>query len=106
MLTADPRELTIWDVVDAVEPIKRIRACPLGIQSHGPSLCPLHRRLDNALETIELLFRGTTVADVLSQPGSATPLCEERKVVSLAPIPSTNRPAKRKSRKEESKKKT
>ncbi len=98
-MTTNPGTLTIWDVVDAVEPIKRIRECPLGIQSHGPNLCPLHRRLDKALETIENLFRDTTVAEVLSQPGNVTPLCEKKKVFSLAGVPSTNRAAKRKSRK-------
>src|SRR4051812_23757571 len=42
-------ELTIFEVVNAVEPIGRIRQCPLGLKSHGVHLCPLHRRLDDAL---------------------------------------------------------
>ncbi len=84
VLTKDPRELTIWDVVDVVEPIKRILECPLGIRSHGSSLCLLHARLDKALEMIETMFRQTTVAELLSQPGSSTPLCEEQKTFNLA----------------------
>ncbi len=83
VLTKSADELTIWEIVNVVEPIQRIRACPLGIQSHGPNLCPLHRRLDKAMETIEKMFRDTTVSEVLSQPGSVTPLCEEKKVFSL-----------------------
>lgn len=83
LLARDPQQLTIWDIVDAVEPIKRIRECPLGIQSHGANLCPLHRRLDKALEAIEVQFRQTTVAEILGQPGSVTPLCEEQKLVAL-----------------------
>ena len=31
----------------------------------------------------EKVFRETTVAEMLSQPGSVTPLCEEKKVISL-----------------------
>jgi Rrf2 family protein len=83
VLTKKPQDLTIWDVVDVVEPVKRIHDCPLGIQSHGSQLCPLHRRLDTAMATIETMFRETTVAGLLSQPGSVTPLCEERKLLTL-----------------------
>ena len=84
VLIKEPHELTIWDVVDAVEPIKRIRECPLGIASHGARLCPLHRRLDQALEMVERSFRETTVAEVMAQPGSSTPLCEESPTVAIA----------------------
>jgi Rrf2 family protein len=74
-LTAEPGDLTIWQVVDAVEPFKRIRACPLGLASHRMRLCPLHKRLDDALAMIEEAFRGATLADVLSEPTTSKPLC-------------------------------
>ena len=45
-LAKPPEELTILEVVNAVEPIGRIATCPLGLASHGVNLCPLHRRLD------------------------------------------------------------
>ena len=83
VLTQDAAELTIWDVVDAVEPFKRIRQCPLGIDSHEGKLCPLHRRLDDAMEMVENYFRKTTVAELLSQPGSVSPLCEETKLLMI-----------------------
>jgi len=79
VLTKEPDKLTIWDVVDAVEPIRRILVCPLGIKSHGPVLCPLHQRLDAALATVEQQFRNTTIADILAEPGAATPLCQEKR---------------------------
>jgi Rrf2 family protein len=84
VLTKEPTELTVWEVVDAVEPIKRIRECPLGIGSHDGTLCPLHRRLDHAMELVEDSFRATTVAELLSQSGGVTPLCEQRKVMTIA----------------------
>ena len=84
VLTNDPSELTILQVIDAVEPFKRIRQCPLQIDSHSGTLCPLHRRLDNAMEMVENSFRKTTVADLLGQPGNVTPLCEKDKVTTIS----------------------
>ncbi len=75
-LAADPTVLTILDVVNAVEPLQRITTCPLGLKSHGTTLCPLHRRLDNAMAQAEAAFAGTTLAEVLSEPDQPTPLCE------------------------------
>src|SRR4051794_20289771 len=54
-------ELTILDVINAVDPLKRITHCPLGIAAHGRRLCSLHRRLDEGLAQIESLFGATTV---------------------------------------------
>jgi Rrf2 family transcriptional regulator, nitric oxide-sensitive transcriptional repressor len=82
-LAKGPGELTIWEVVDAVEPFQRIHECPLGIKSHGGTLCPLHRRLDRAMAMVEEQFRGTSIADILAEPGSVTPLCEERRVIQI-----------------------
>src|SRR5206468_3435592 len=42
-------QTTIWDVVQAVDPIKRIKSCPLDLAAHKTKLCPLHKRLDDAL---------------------------------------------------------
>lgn len=75
-LTRDPSETTILQVVDAVEPIGRITTCPLGLASHGARLCPLHRRLDDALAQVELVFGSTTLSEVLADPSPSIPLCE------------------------------
>ena len=75
-LARSPEELTILDVVNAVEPLTRIRTCPLGLQSHGVRLCPLHRRMDQALESVETAFGGSTLAEVLAEPSKSVPLCD------------------------------
>jgi Rrf2 family protein len=75
-LARAPEELTILDVVNAVEPLMRIRSCPLGISSHGVRLCPLHKRMDAALESVEVAFGRTTLAEVLSEPSKSVPLCD------------------------------
>jgi Rrf2 family protein len=75
-LVKSPSELTILDVVNAVEPIARIRQCPLGLKTHGIRLCPLHQRMDSALAMVEAAFRETTLAEVLAEPSGSHPLCE------------------------------
>ena len=59
-------EITILDVINAVDPIQRITQCPIGLAAHGVRLCPMHSRLDAALEAIEDIFRETTLAEVLA----------------------------------------
>jgi Rrf2 family protein len=74
-LAKDPQDLTILEVVNAVEPIQRIRRCPLGLAAHGVRLCPLHRRLDAALASVEQAFAESTLAEVLAEPTKSRPLC-------------------------------
>jgi Rrf2 family protein len=75
-LAKDSRSITILDIVNAVDPIQRIKSCPLDLASHGTKLCPLHRRLDAALALVESAFRSTTLAEILAEPGKVKPLCE------------------------------
>jgi Rrf2 family transcriptional regulator, nitric oxide-sensitive transcriptional repressor len=58
-------ELTVLEVVSAVDPIKRIRTCPLGLKAHGSNLCPLHRKLDDASRAVEEAFASTTIASLV-----------------------------------------
>lgn len=75
-LAVPPKQLTVWAVVEAVDPIQRIRVCPLGLKSHGVNLCPMHRRLDDALAGVEKAFKASTVAELLADPNPSKPLCE------------------------------
>ena len=79
-LRRPPVEISILDVVNAIDPIRRITRCPLNLSTHGTHLCPLHRRLDNALAAVQEVFENTTIADVLAEPSRSTPLCEPRLV--------------------------
>lgn len=69
-------ELTILEVVNAVDPIHRIKKCPLGLAAHGVNLCPLHRRMDQAIRLVEEAFRQSTVADLLAEPAPTLPTCQ------------------------------
>jgi Rrf2 family nitric oxide-sensitive transcriptional repressor len=75
LLVKDPETLTVYDVVQAVDPLQRITTCPLGLKAHGTHLCPLHRRLDDALSLVEQSFRDSTMADLLREPTTSKPLC-------------------------------
>jgi Rrf2 family protein len=75
-LVKTPAELTILEVVNAVDPIGRIQTCPLGLAAHGVKLCPLHHRVDQALALVEDAFRKTTLAEVLAEPTTSVPLCD------------------------------
>jgi Rrf2 family protein len=75
-LVKAPADLTILEVVNAVDPIGRIQTCPLGLTAHGVKLCPLHRRVDQALALVEDAFRKTTLAEVLAEPTTSVPLCD------------------------------
>ncbi len=74
-LTRPPEELTILEVVNGVEPIQRIRTCPLEIAAHGVRLCPLHKRLDTALAMVEDAFASSTLAEIIAEPSRSKPLC-------------------------------
>ncbi len=74
-LVRRPEEVSILEVIGAVEPIPRIVGCPLGRKTHA-TLCPLHRELDEALAAMERAFGRVTIAQVVQQPDGVPPLCE------------------------------
>ena len=59
-----------------VDPIRRNTTCPLGLAAHGKHLCPLHRRLDNAMASMEKAFADSTLAEILHEPTTSVPLCD------------------------------
>lgn len=77
VLARAPAEISVLDVVQAVDPLKRIEVCPLRLRTHGANLCPLHRRLDQAIASVETAFRASSLADILDDPQGSRPLCEE-----------------------------
>jgi Rrf2 family nitric oxide-sensitive transcriptional repressor len=74
-LARAPAGLTLLEVVNAVEPLQRIRSCPLRLTSHAVRLCSLHQRLDDALATVEKAFAETTIAELLADSRDERPLC-------------------------------
>lgn len=77
-LAIEPEELTLLEVVNAVDPLKRIKTCPLELNEHGTQLCALHRRLDAAYAQVEAAFAETTLAEIVANPKRAKPLCSTK----------------------------
>lgn len=74
-LKREPSDLTVLEVINAVDPIERIHTCPLELDDHGAGLCPLHRQLDDAIAQIENTFGSITVAALLSRHSSLQSHC-------------------------------
>jgi Rrf2 family protein len=77
VLARAPEQMSVLDVVQAVDPLKRIEVCPLGIEAHGTNLCLLHRRLDQAIASVQTAFRASSVAEIVDGPKGSRPLCED-----------------------------
>ncbi len=74
-LAKPPEQITVLDVVNAVDPIKRIERCPLSTEAHGAELCPLHARLDEAIAMVEQSFASTILAELIVAHRDGGALC-------------------------------
>ena len=79
-LARSPEELTVLEVVNAVDPIQRIATCPLGLKTHGTHLCSMHARLDSAMSMVEEALAKSTIRELMSEPGRPIPMVETAKV--------------------------
>lgn len=83
VLARPAEKITVLDVINAVDPIRRITVCPLGLRAHGIHLCPLHRRLDEAIAMVETAFQRTSIAELVAAPSGAQALCEPRPMIAV-----------------------
>jgi Rrf2 family protein len=65
-LAASAEEITVWDVVTIFQGFARIERCPLGIEGHE-QLCPLHRKMDEAVRATEEVLKSVSIAQLLPQ---------------------------------------
>ena len=74
---AQPAEkVSLLRVVNAVDPISRIKRCPLGDPAHL-KLCPLHSRLDHAIALVEQEFEQTTLAELRDTSSARGSVCRQ-----------------------------
>ncbi|RIK78321.1 MAG: transcriptional regulator [Planctomycetota bacterium] len=73
-LAQEPDEISLLDVIDAVEPLKRSG------RRRGKTVTPLQRTLDNALVQVRKTFEAVSLSDMLSaRRGGSKPRRRKRK---------------------------
>lgn len=72
-LSQAPENITLYNVICAVDSLPRIETCPLGLSDHV-RLCPLHGKLDAAMAYVEDAFQSTTIAELVTGKKA---LCKE-----------------------------
>jgi Rrf2 family protein len=76
-LAREPDLISVLDVVSAVDPLPRVRVCPLHIEGHSVKLCALHKRVDQAFSRVEDAFAKTTIAELLQDNVNSKPLTDD-----------------------------
>jgi Rrf2 family protein len=76
-LAKSAADITLLEVVNAVDPLPRIRSCPLNLRSHGTRLCGLHRYLDESMAALEKSLANKTLAHLVAEKTGSIPLCED-----------------------------
>jgi Rrf2 family protein len=69
-------KITLIDVVNAIDPVERIKTCPLGLPNHGTNLCALHRCVDEAAKQFIETFKSVRLSDLIAESSGSIPLCD------------------------------
>ncbi len=62
-------QISMLAVIESVDPLPRIEKCPLDNPKHS-SLCPMHRRLDDAYQLIRRELGRSSLAEVSTDTGA------------------------------------
>ena len=74
-LSRPAEAIRLLDVVNAIEPIPRITACPLNLPNHPGRLCSLHSQLDVAIARVREVLNGSTLADLAADSDACAQRC-------------------------------
>lgn len=94
-LASSPEEVTVLEVINAVDPLQRIDRCParrgahdparpsspepargdVHEAAHGAGLCPLCRELDGAVALVQGVFAECTIARLLAEAAGGPAAC-------------------------------
>jgi Rrf2 family transcriptional regulator, nitric oxide-sensitive transcriptional repressor len=81
-LAKKPEEISLLDIIRVVQPVERIRECPLELENHGNALCLLHETQDRAAQALIEVYGQRTLADVLDAKNNK-PLCDPAQTAEL-----------------------
>jgi Rrf2 family transcriptional regulator, nitric oxide-sensitive transcriptional repressor len=76
-LAKPAEEVSLLEVMNAVDPLPRIPVCPLNLRGHGSRLCGLHRYLDDSMAALESSLAKKSLADLVAEKTGSIPLCED-----------------------------
>lgn len=74
-LACDPDKTSLLDIVNVIDPLTRITACPLDRESHRDHLCALHQRLDEVIAQLETSLGSLTLTSVVEGSDGEPALC-------------------------------
>lgn len=66
-LSRPASEISAYEVIQAVDPWKRIVKCPIDDPAHEKELCPLHRHLASTQDSVECAFRKSSIRDLIDR---------------------------------------
>jgi len=75
-LARTPDQISVLDVISAVDPLPRVRFCPLNIEGHTVKMCSLHKRIDQAFARVEDAFAKSSIAELLADTLNSQPMCD------------------------------
>jgi len=90
VLARKPEDLNMLEILNAGKPYKRIETCPLDVEKHNSDLCPLHKRLDQAMAMVQEAFEGTSLAEIMSEDNPCPTLQAQLEI--LKPAMPDNKP--------------
>lgn len=76
-LAKSAENISVLDVMNAVDPMKRIDYCPLNLPNHGINLCPMHHKLNDAITVVERVLSDSSIQDLISEKTQSIPMCPE-----------------------------
>jgi Rrf2 family protein len=75
-LACDPFQVTLLEVVNAIDPLERITTCPLGRSDHQHTLCPLHKQIDHAIGELVQNLSSMSLQNVIEDCDGSS-LCQD-----------------------------
>jgi Rrf2 family transcriptional regulator, nitric oxide-sensitive transcriptional repressor len=74
-LAKDTLALTFLDVINAVDPIRRVHRCPIHQDGTSDQLCPLHLAIDRAISTVEHELASVKLSALVRISSKKAPVC-------------------------------
>ena len=77
VIGCDPKEVTLLDIVNVIDPLQRITGCLMDPEAHEASLSALNSQIDHSIAAFEAGLSQMTIKELVDQ-GSRPPLYNEQ----------------------------